>query len=87
LGKVINDDGIFKLLITSSPKKGELKEASYNGTDMLPNMTTSEKEIEFVKEITYDYENMPPENDPTQALKIKFPTGSVGLNVGALINL
>jgi hypothetical protein len=31
-----------------SPKKGELKEATFNGEDKLPDMTTSQKEVEYV---------------------------------------
>jgi hypothetical protein len=66
-----------------APKKGELKEATYNGEDQLPDLTTREKEIEFVDEITYEYEGgNQSDSEPTKVLKQKFPLGSVGINFG-----
>jgi len=66
-----------------SPKKGELTEATYNGEDQLPDMTTSQKEIEFVDEVTTAYEGGDQsDSEPTKVLKQKFPLGSVGINFG-----
>jgi hypothetical protein len=66
-----------------APKKGELKEATVNGVDQLPDLTTSQKEVEFVKETTYDFEGgAPPSSEPTEQLKQKLPLGSVGINFG-----
>jgi hypothetical protein len=87
----LNDKlGIFAEINTVNqsyaPKKGELTEASYNGKDMLPDLTTSQKEIEFVDKITTEFEgNDPPTSEPTKVLKQKLPLGSVGIQVGAQI--
>jgi len=72
--------------LSYAPTKGELTEATYNGTDVLPNMTTSDKEIEFVDSYTYNYNSPPPDSQPSQALKQKLPFGSVGINVGLRID-
>lgn len=68
-----------------APTKGEVTEATYNGVDMLPNMTTSEKEIEFVDSYTYSYVNPPADSQPSEELKHKLPFGSFGFNFGLRI--
>lgn len=70
-----------------APTKGELTEATYNGVDNLADMTTQEKEIEFVDKYTYDYNNPPPDSEPRKELKHKFPYGSFGINVGVVLYL
>ncbi|RLD60921.1 MAG: hypothetical protein DRJ05_03670 [Bacteroidetes bacterium] len=70
-----------------APTKGEVTEATYNGVDMLPNLTTSDKEVEFVDSYTRNYENPPSDSQPSQELKTKYPFGSVGVNVGLRIDL
>lgn len=69
-----------------APKKGEITEATYNGTDFLPHMTTYDKEVEFVDEVTYNYNSPPPDSQPSQQLKQKYPFGSFGINVGVVFN-
>lgn len=68
-----------------APTKGEVTEATYNGADKLPDMTTSEKEIEFVDSYTHSYHNPPPNSEPRKELKQKLPFGSFGLNFGLRI--
>ncbi len=68
-----------------SPKKGEIIEATYNGTDVLPSLTTSEKEIEFVDSYTFNYASPPPDSQPDKEVKFKMPFGSFGLNFGVRI--
>jgi len=70
-----------------APTKGEVIEATYNGVDDLPNWTTSEKEIEFVNEVTYSQSTPHPDSQPSQELKYNFPFGSFGINFGVLISL
>jgi len=70
-----------------APTKGEITEATYNGTDVLPDMTTSDKEVEFVDELTYNYNNPPPDSQPSQELKYKLPFGSFGINFGVIFYL
>lgn len=72
--------------LSYAPTKGELTEATYNGVDQLPTMTTSEKEIEFVDSYTYQPVDPMPESEPAKELKFKMPYGSVGVNVGLKIN-
>ena len=66
-----------------APTRGEVTEATENGADELPDMTTSEKEIEFVDKVNYN--NSPPESQPSKELKQKLPFGSFGLNFGLRI--
>ena len=70
-----------------APKKGEVIEATYNGVDQLPDMTTREREIEFVKEYTRSYEYSPPDSEPQEVLKYKLPFGSFGARVGVIFPL
>ncbi len=69
-----------------SPKKAEWTELTYNGKDMLPNLTTSEKEVEFVDEITYSSSGSP-NSEPHKELKRKMPFGSIGINFGVVFHL
>lgn len=69
-----------------APTKGKVTEASFNGVDALPNMTTSEKEFEFVNSYT-ETSASPPDSQPAKSLKEKFPFGSIGLNIGVKISL
>jgi len=70
-----------------APTKGERTEAKDDGVDQLPDMTTRQKEIEFVKEYTYNHDSEPPDSEPDQELKQKMPFGSFGINAGLIINL
>jgi len=65
------------------PTKGEIIELTEDGEDELPDLTVNEKEVELVKEYTRDLSEPLSDDEPEQALKIKFPFGSVGLNIGA----
>lgn len=73
--------------LSYSPTKGEVTEASINGVDQLPTMTTRQKEIRFVEKYTTNSGNTPSDSEPTKSLKIKQPFGSIGLNIGLKINL
>jgi opacity protein-like surface antigen len=82
--------GIFAEMgiITQSwaPKKGEITKYTVDGEDHLDDMTTHDKEVEFVDSYSYtsgDYD----ENSPDQELKTYFPFSSVGVNVGIKITL
>jgi hypothetical protein len=68
--------------LSYAPKQGEITEATYNGIDELPNMTTSDKKIDFVDSYTEQFETNPPDSEPTQMLKYKLPYGSFGINFG-----
>ncbi|MDI3544986.1 MAG: hypothetical protein PWP68_403 [Rikenellaceae bacterium] len=65
-----------------APKKGVMTEYTINGADQLPELTTDDKEIDFVDDITYDYDNPPSSAEPSKELKFYFPYSSIGLNIG-----
>jgi hypothetical protein len=73
--------------LSYAPTKGKVTEATYNGVDGLPDMTTSDKEIEFVDSYTHNDDNPPADSQPRKALKQKLPFGSFGVNIGLRINL
>ncbi|HPM30951.1 MAG TPA: outer membrane beta-barrel protein [Chryseolinea sp.] len=69
-----------------APTKGELTEVSEDGVDQLPNYTTRDREVEFVDNYRYDYQNPGPDTEPRKEAKVYFPYGSIGLNVGLRIS-
>jgi len=75
-------------VITQSyaPKKGEITKYTVNGEDKLDEMTTSEREIEFLDSYTYT-SGSDDDDSPTKTLKMYFPFSSVGVNVGVRIAL
>jgi hypothetical protein len=72
--------------LSYAPTKGEMTEASQNGVDQLPTMTTREKETEYVDSYTFDSANPVSDSEPAKEVKFKMPYGSVGVNVGLKIN-
>jgi hypothetical protein len=72
--------------LSSAPTKSEITEETYNGTDVLPNLTTAEKETEYVDSYTYSTTTPAPDSEPAKALKQKYPFGSFGLNIGLKIS-
>lgn len=73
--------------LSYAPTKGELTEATNNGIDMLPDLSTSEKEKEFVDSDSFDSHNPPSDSEPIKVLKQKFPYGSLGINFGLRVGL
>ncbi len=67
------------------PTDSELIEYTVNGVDELGNLTTREKLIRFVDELSYDSDEEPLNNKPSKALQIHMPFSSVGINVGVRI--
>lgn len=65
-----------------APTKGVMTKYTVNGSDRLPNLTTDDKEIDFVDDITYDYNNPPSSAEPSKELKNYLPYSSIGLNIG-----
>lgn len=70
-----------------TPTKSELVEATNNGRDLLPNMTTSQKETEYVNSYTIDQNNPAPSSQPDQQLKSPLPFSSIGINIGVRLTL
>lgn len=72
--------------LSYSPTKGILTESIVDGIDRLPEMTTHEKEVDFVDNYTTDTYDPPSDSVPSKALKERFPFGSVGAVLGLRIN-
>lgn len=70
-----------------APKHGILTEYKSNGLDMLPFLTTSDKEFEFVDNLTYNSGAVYNESQPSQNLKSYNPFSSLGLNIGIRYSL
>lgn len=70
-----------------APKHGILTEYTVDGIDQLPSMTTYDKEVEFVDEMSYNSGSVPNMNEPDQAIKEFHPFSSLGLNVGFVYKL
>ncbi len=68
--------------LSYAPTKGKVTEATSNGADELPDMTTREKEIEFVD----SYTDNSHDSQPRKELKQKLPFGSFGVNIGLRIS-
>lgn len=74
--------------LSYAPEKGEMTEHIVNGEDRLSELTTREKEIDFVDSYTENYgTNTTPESEPRKELKQKFPYGSLSVNVGFMLSL
>lgn len=71
--------------LSYAPTKGEMITANYNGIDMLPNMTTSDKKIDFVDSYRNYYNTPSADSQPSEELRQKYPLGSIGLNIGVMI--
>lgn len=72
--------------LSYSPTKGILTESNLNGVDRLPNMTTREKEVNFVNSYTTNVNTPNSQTEPRQELKESFPFGSVGAVIGLRVN-
>ncbi len=75
---------IYYDALSYAPSKGKFKKLELNGKDMLPDMNTCDKEVEFVKDLT-GFE--PKDDQPDQELKNSYPLNSLGLNIGLKIKL
>ncbi len=69
-----------------APKKGEITKYSQDGTDRLPILTVSQIKTDYVDSYTYDFQNPPPDTEPSKELKQYFSYGSIGINFGLKIS-
>jgi opacity protein-like surface antigen len=67
-----------------APTKGKIMEANILGIDMVGDMTTNERETDYVDSYTVDND---PNNPPSDSEPSKLPFGSLGLNFGLRFNL
>jgi len=66
------------------PKTWELTSYTVDGQDELNNLTTSQKRIEYEKEISGSSALPPDPNSPTKALANPMPAGAWGLRLGLI---
>jgi len=68
-----------------APEKGRFTKYTINGADALGGMTTSEKEVDYVNELTVSG-SAPPAGNPDEQLKIFRPFSSAGVNLGLVLH-
>lgn len=79
--------GLTFSALSYAPAKGELIEYSENGVDMLAGPTVSDREVEFVDELSYNSNTINDPNKPDKSLKMWFPYSNAGLNIGIKFSL
>lgn len=72
---------LYLIDLNYAPKKGKLIEWNLNGKDNLPNINTSDKEIEFTDSV--DEGNID-NNSPRKVQKEFYPFSSIGINIGLI---
>jgi len=75
---------IYYDAMSYAPTKGKYKKFTDNGEDKLGDMTTQEKEVKYVKDVS-GY--TPSHDSPDQELKNSYPFNNVGLTVGVKVKL
>jgi hypothetical protein len=73
--------GIKAIGMNYAPKRGEITKYTENGVDILSDLTTSEREVEFVDEYSGSSASSNPD-EPGKDLKTFSPFSSIGLSVG-----
>jgi hypothetical protein len=80
--------GEFNLISLSyAPKKMVIVTATDNGKDVLEEMTTYDTETDFVNSYSKDKNSPVDYTKPNQGIRVSYPFGSFGFNVGVRINL
>jgi hypothetical protein len=69
-----------------APGQSLITTATSNGSDMLPQMTTSEKQTDYVSSYSVVYASSSP-GSPAQSAKIYLPFSSWGINIGVHFSL
>ena len=73
--------------LSYGPTKGIKTDFRIDGVDMLPSLTTRQKETEYLDSFTETSSNSnPQDSEPSKKLKQKLPFGSFGLNLGLRVN-
>lgn len=70
-----------------APTRGEITRFTMDGVDITSQLTTSERETEFVNEIDNSSSNQQDENKPSKELKSFYALSGVGLSVGIRFSL
>jgi hypothetical protein len=73
--------------LTYRPTMSVVDEATVDGENQLDDMTTSQKEYEYVDKLTENFSDPIDDSKPTQFTKFSTPWSSFGLNVGIKINV
>lgn len=94
LGFLYSTGGSFSYFVEAQiiamnycPTKGEVVKYNVNGDNSLDDLTTSDKEVEFVESVSSSSGDVFDPDKPSQSLKMAFPFSSVGVNFGVRFNL
>ena len=68
--------------LSYSPTKGKLTKRTIDGVDMLADLTTAQKETEYVDSINYNSSDGQDDSKPRQELETLYSFGSFGIKVG-----
>jgi opacity protein-like surface antigen len=68
------------------PTQGEFTQLTMDGEDQLSELTVSEREWEYVNTLTVNWEDPPPDSEPSQELRTMQPFGSFGGKFGIRVN-
>lgn len=79
--------GVNAISMSYAPTKGELLSYKINGVEQIGTMTTRDKEVLFLDDISYNTNIPPNENEPSEQLKEYMPFSSLGIKVGLRFNL
>jgi hypothetical protein len=67
---------------TFNPKKSTITKDTYDGVDQLPDMTTRQKEVIYVNEVTYHNDQDIDDNKPSEELSYKLPMSNLTFSFG-----
>jgi hypothetical protein len=94
LGVIFELDDLLSLFVEAqiiamnyNPTKGEITKYVVDGDDVLSDLTTNEREVEFVDSVTFNSEEEPNPDKPFQVLTMSYPFSSVGVNLGVRFTL
>ncbi len=76
---------LFTNMQRYTPSKSNLNQYTVDGVDMLPNMTVSQKQREFVKKLPENYSDYSNSNEPSKSLisnQNSFTFSSIGIKLG-----
>ncbi|MEO8760897.1 MAG: outer membrane beta-barrel protein [Bacteroidia bacterium] len=69
-----------------APTKGVLTKDNQNGVDVLPTLTTSQKQTDFVSKYSESFVTPANTSEPSKQLKAYSPFSSLGFNIGIQFN-
>ncbi|MBK0403604.1 outer membrane beta-barrel protein [Adhaeribacter sp. BT258] len=72
--------------INFAPEKGMLTKSTRNGVNQLPTLNTSQKEIKYEDDPTFNFPTQQSPSEPRTEFRQRFPISSIGLQTGIKYN-